>query len=272
LSAWQQARRACWKRKKWGNVYLNVFFTPAEIVSAEAHADDIYIVIDVIRATTSMAVMLERGAARVLAAMDIEMAHAGAALAPARLLCGERNARPIPGFDYGNSPFQFSQLDLSGREMILTTTNGTRAFHACPEASVRLAGSLYNARAVAARALSLAQERGGNIALVCAGELGFFALDDAVCAGYLARELQEQREQRGEAPPQLHEGVLAALAISHAYPPPTLLRYSNAAASVIAAGLQEDADFCMQTSRSESVAMVVGREAQTGLLLLEKAP
>ncbi len=247
---------------------LKVFFTPATIVGDGARPNDIYIVIDIIRATTTIGVMFDRGAARVLVAPSIEMALAGAERVPGRLLCGERNVRAIPGFDYGNSPSQFSQLDLGGCEIILTTTNGTRALHACPETSIRLTGSFYNARAVTSHALALAQERESNISLVCSGELGYFALDDAACAGYLAQEFLAQQE----VPLQLHESVLAALAIYQAYPPPKVLEYSNSAASVITAGLQVDADFCMQTNRSESVAMVVEREAETGLLLLEKVP
>ena len=169
---------------------LNVFFTPAEIGANESQPDDIYIVVDVIRATTTMAVMFDQGAARVLAAATVEQAREAALKVPGRLLCGERNVKPLPGFDYGNSPVQFSQLDLSGRELILTTTNGTRAFHACPTQTTRLAGCFYNAQAVMSHALKLALERNSNIALVCSGELGYFALDDAVCAGYLAIELQ----------------------------------------------------------------------------------
>ncbi len=157
------------------NLDLHVFFTPAEIIniSRRGQAGNVYIVVDVIRATTTLSVMFDRGASRVFAAESVEQAREGARLFPGRLLCGERNALPLPGFDYGNSPSEFSRLDLTGRELILATTNGTRAFYACPEEATRLAGSFYNAEAVTARALAVAQERGGNIAIVCAGELGW---------------------------------------------------------------------------------------------------
>ncbi len=248
-------------------MYLNVFFTPAAIVGEAGRPGDVYIVIDIIRATTTIAVMFDQGARRVLAAPSIEMAQAAAGLVPGCLLCGERNARTIPGFDYGNSPAEFSRLDLRGREMILVTTNGTRALHACPATGVCLAGSLYNARAVTSHALALAREHESNIFLVCAGELAYFALDDAVCAGYLAQELYAQQGTSL----QLHESVLAALAIYQAYQSPKVLEYCNSAASVIAAGLQADTDFCMRINGSESVALVTGREPETGLLYLEKA-
>src|SRR2546423_12631747 len=120
--------------------------------------------------------MFEQGAARVLVAETIEQAETAALRLPGWLLCGERNALPLPGFDYGNSPVQFSQLDLTNRELILTTTNGTRAFYACPLQATRLAGCFYNARAVITYAFQLARQRNSNISLVCAGELSYFAL------------------------------------------------------------------------------------------------
>jgi len=250
---------------------LTVFFTPAEIIPNVAQQDDIYIVIDVIRATTTMAVMLEQGATRILVAGNVAQARAASETVPGRLLCGERNVRPIPGFDYGNSPAQFSKIDLSGREMILTTTNGTRAFHACPAQTIRLAGSLYNAAAVTAYAFQLAQQHGSNIALVCSGELGYFALDDAVCAGFLALELQRLAAEQRDAMLTLHESVHAAITLYHAYEPPKVIDHCNSALSVLEAGLIEDPYFCMQISKSTSIPIVVGREGETGLLILERA-
>jgi 2-phosphosulfolactate phosphatase len=250
-------------------LHLNVFFTPSAIVVDELHTHDVYIVIDVIRATTSMAVMFDQGAAKVLVASTIEEAREAALKIPGRLLCGERNVQPVPGFDYGNSPVQFSQVDLTGRELVMTTTNGTRAFYACPEDSTCLAGSFYNAEAVALKALTLAKDQGGKISLVCAGELDYFALDDAVCAGYLAIELQ--RLQGQVFPLDLDESALAAIALYEAFEPPKVIDYCNSAQAVILGGLPDDPPFCMRTSVSQSVPVVVGRESETGLLIIEKS-
>jgi 2-phosphosulfolactate phosphatase len=248
-------------------LHLNVYFTPSAIVSTESSPNDVYIVIDVIRATTSMAVMFDQGAARVLVAGTIEEAREAAQKIPGVLLCGERNVQPVPGFDYGNSPVQFSQVDLTGRELIMTTTNGTRAFYACPLDSTRLAGSFYNAEAVALKALTMAKDQGGNISLVCSGELDYFALDDAVCAGYLALELQ--RLQGQVIPLDLDESALAAIALYEAFEPPKVIDYCNSAQAVILGGLPDDPPFCMRTSVSQSVPMVIGRESTTGLLVIE---
>jgi 2-phosphosulfolactate phosphatase len=250
---------------------LNVFFTPSAIIPGEPASNHLYIVIDVIRATTTLAVMFEQGAARVLVAETIEQAETAAHRLPGWLLCGERNVKPLPGFDYGNSPVQFSQLDLAGRDLILTTTNGTRAFYACPEHSIRLAGSLYNARAVTAKALALAQQRNSGISLVCSGEYGYFALDDAFCAAYLALELQRQyAEQPQTIPLQIDESVHAAIALYYAYPVPKLIEHSQSAQSVIMAGLPEDVTFCLQRDGGRSVPIVVGREKETELLMINR--
>ena len=247
---------------------LNVFFTPSAIVSSETSVNDVYIVVDVIRATTSMAVMLDQGAARILVASTVEEATEAAQKIPGRLLCGERDVQPVPGFDYGNSPVQFSQVDLTGRELIMTTTNGTRAFYACPSDATRLAGSFYNAEAVALKALEIAKDQGGNIRLVCSGELDYFALDDAVCAGYLALELQ--RLQGQVLPLDLDESVLAAIALYEAFEPPKVIDYCNSAQAVILGGLPDDPPFCMRTSMSQSVPIVIGKEGETGLLVIER--
>ena len=245
---------------------LGIYFIPSSIVIDDVTTNDIYIIVDVIRATTSMAVMFDRGAARVLVAGSIEQAREAAQKIEGRLLCGERNVQRIPGFDYGNSPVQYAQLDLSERELIMTTTNGTRAFYACPEQAPRLAGSFYNAGAVTVHALALAKIRECDIHIVCSGESDYFGLDDAVCAGYLALELQRQ-----QAGIQLWDSASAAIALYEAFKPPIVLDYCSAARAVIEGGLPDDPPFCMRTSVSESVPVVVGREPETGLLVIERA-
>lgn len=249
---------------------VNVFFLPSSIIHTPDNTRDCYIVIDLIRATTCMAVIFDRGARRIFAASTVEQARAARRIYPQRLLCGERNAQPLPGFDYGNSPVQFAKAELVGRELIMTTTNGTRAFHACPYDAVRLAGSIYNAGAVASKALELARASKGNIHLVCAGEEDTFGLDDAVCAGYLTQEIQRQAGQSGQAL-DLDESALAARALYEAYKPPKVIEYTNAARSVIDGGLPDDPPFCLRTNISQSVGMVVGQEEETGLLMIERS-
>jgi len=245
---------------------LNVFFLPSSIVHTPENAHDVYIVIDLIRATSCMAVMLDGGVQHIFAASTVEQARAARELHPERLLCGERHGKPLPGFDYGNSPVEFSRADLQGRDVIMTTTNGTRAFHACPLEAVRLSGSLLNAQTVVGRALAFAESRQVDLHIVCAGEEDHFGLDDAVCAGYLAQELKRQALAL-----ELDESAQAAVTLYETYPPSRLIEYSDAARSVFKSGLTDDPPFCVQTSVSQGVALVVGLEKETGLLILENA-
>jgi 2-phosphosulfolactate phosphatase len=245
-------------------LHLTIYFNPAELSFVKAAEEDIYIVLDVMRATTTLAVMFDQGAAHVLAAQTLEQAQEAAQRVPGRLLCGERHTKTPPGFDYGNSPAHFAQCDLTNNDLILTTSNGTRALFACPPQSVCLAGSFYNGEAVVTRALALAQERHTNIAIVCAAEYGYFALEDSACAGYLALELLRRYSDL-----TVFDSTYAAVTLYESYPFARLREYTRSARDLIAVGQEKDLDFCLNKSISKSVPIVVGQEQETGLLLLE---
>ena len=245
---------------------LHVFFNPAELAAVGVSARDVYIIIDAIRATTTMTILLDQGASRVLAANTVVQARDSMLKIPGRALCGEQKGQPIAGFDYGNSPAEFSEMDLTGREMVWTTSNGTRAFFACPDGSIRLAGCFYNAEAVTSLALRLAEEYASNINIVCAAEYGYFALEDATCGGYLAFELLRQNPRL-----KADDSVHAATTLYQIYAPPRLLEYSSAGAELIELGMQKDLPYCLSINGSRTVAKVVRKEEETGLLLLERA-
>jgi 2-phosphosulfolactate phosphatase len=243
---------------------LHVYMSPADVLAVQPATNDIYIVIDLVRATTTITTIFDRAARRVLIAQSVEQARQARQRFPQRLLAGERKALPLPGFDFGNSPAQFARTELREQEIILTTTNGTRAFFACPAQSLRLASCFYNAQAVATYAVMQARQRQSNIGLVCAAEQGYFALDDSVCAGYIAQLIQQLQ-------PDIvcHESVIAAQGLYQLYPPSILADYCHSAQQVIKAGLGEDIELCMQQNISQSIGQVVGQEAETGLLILE---
>jgi 2-phosphosulfolactate phosphatase len=154
---------------------------PTEVVR-DAHVA----VIDVLRATTTIATALASGAAGV-----IPVADPAAAIALSQrlgrdrvLLCGEQDAEQIEGFDLDNSPASFTPEAVAGKTLIMTTSNGTRALSAVSGASIR-AAALVNRTAVAD---ALAHED-GDVLIVCAGERGSFALEDAIGAGALVDAL-----------------------------------------------------------------------------------
>ncbi len=144
---------------------------------------DAFLVIDVLRATTTIATLFERGLADLLAFETIEAARERAQ-AEGRLLFGEVGGLPPEGFDYGNSPVEASRLDLQGKRAALFTTNGTRAL-------TGVAGRGEVAAAAFANASAVAQWASGHerVVLVCAGEAGGkrFALEDFAAAARLVQ-------------------------------------------------------------------------------------
>jgi 2-phosphosulfolactate phosphatase len=147
-------------------------------------------VVDVLRATTTIATALAHGAAGV-----IPVAEPGDAIALANrlgrdrvLLCGERHSVRIEGFDLDNSPASFTPEAVTGKTLLITTTNGTRALRAVATAASVRTAALVNRAAVAA---ALAREE-GDIVVLCAGDANGFALEDAIGAGALVDALLQQ--------------------------------------------------------------------------------
>lgn len=152
-------------------------------------ASSVCIVVDVLRASSSIVTLLERGCERVVVAADIAEARRLGALAPGHVLCGEVGGLPPEGFAYGNSPAEFSRLDFSGRSVVLATSNGTRLLAAlAPQAAAVMVGCLLNRTAVARAALALARERELDITVVAsAAHAGTtFVLEDALGAAAIA--------------------------------------------------------------------------------------
>jgi 2-phosphosulfolactate phosphatase len=145
----------------------------------------VFVVVDVLRASSSIVTLLDRGASDVTAAGSIEEARSLKERLQAYLLCGERGGLPPEGFDYGNSPSEFAQAELAGRGAILATSNGTRLLAALADAPVVLVGALLNRMACARVALDLARERGLDISVACSAAYGgsTFVLEDALGAG-----------------------------------------------------------------------------------------
>jgi 2-phosphosulfolactate phosphatase len=168
---------------------VHVAFTPAEATAVPTG-----IVVDVLRASSTIVQALESGYRRVLCCAEIEQAQALSEEIEDAVLAGERQALRVEGFEFGNSPQDF--LEPKAETLILTTTNGTRAIvEAAADCDVVFVGSMLNLERVA----SAARERGEDVEVVCAGVDGQFALDDAYCAGRIAELLGGVRTDGAEA-------------------------------------------------------------------------
>lgn len=171
------------------SVRLDVLFGAHEVTPQDV-AGRVVAVIDVLRASTTIAAALHAGARAVIPFGSTEEAatRARGMDRDAVRLAGERKMLPIPGFDLGNSPSEYTPKSVGGKTVLFTTTNGTAALLATQGARDVVVASFANF--TAAGALLRTALRGGNdVTLLCAGREGHFALEDAVCAGRLAKHL-----------------------------------------------------------------------------------
>ena len=209
---------------------VHVAFTPAEEVSAP-----VGIVVDVLRATSTMTQALAAGYGRVLCCSEVEEARAVAAAEGGAVLGGERKTMKIDGFDFGNSPREF--LEPAAETLVLTTTNGTRLLlAAAARCQLVLVGSLLNLEAVA----DAAREKGvEDVAVLCAGVKGELALDDAYCAGRIAQALGGEPADSAAAAIRLARSFATA---------EEGLSSSQSARNLHASGLDADIAYCARES------------------------
>jgi len=186
-----------------------------------AVAGGIAVVIDVLRASTTIITALAHGAAGVRPVLTIDEAKPlAAASGPGSeiLLGGERGGLRIDGFDLGNSPLEYSRARVAGRRIVITTTNGTAALDACTAAAEVLIGAIVNRAAVAARARERAEAHGtSDIHLVCAGTDGHVTEEDLLAAGAILDAASRLPDARGDtldasatAAREMFRGVLSA--------------------------------------------------------------
>jgi len=170
-------------------VKLDVFLSPAEVAPGDVAAR-VVAVIDVLRASTTIAVALANGARTVVPVESAEEAITrGRQFERSQvLLAGERRILPIAGFDAGNSPSEFGASSVAGRTVILTTTNGTHALTNLQGARDIVVAAYVNLSAVSTM-LRLAARADTDITIVCAGDEGHFSLEDAACAGRYVRAI-----------------------------------------------------------------------------------
>jgi 2-phosphosulfolactate phosphatase len=162
---------------------LDVYFGPAELSPGELNGR-VVAVIDVLRASTTIAAALYNGARSVIPfeSSDEVIARSKSFDRSEVLLAGERKMLPISGFDLGNSPLEFTRAAIGGKTVLMTTTNGTVALAAVTGARDTVVASYANYTAVLALLRSAA--RGGtDVSVLCSGTDRHFSLEDAACAG-----------------------------------------------------------------------------------------
>lgn len=167
-------------------IYIEVIPNAGSAVTTN-FVNKLAIIIDVLRATSTMVTALANGCKAIVPVLTLEEALEKSLLLPGALLGGERQAQRLEGFDFGNSPFDYVPEKVGGKRVIMTTTNGTRAIMACREAPYICMASFLNLHSIVE---AVQQKFSGNtelegLVILCAGTNDRFDLPDTLCAGML---------------------------------------------------------------------------------------
>lgn len=234
---------------------IDVLFAPHELGN-RGLTGRVVGVIDVLRATSTIVEAIANGARTIFPATDMDDALRLAQMLGREdvLLCGERRARKIEGFDLGNSPAEFTSATVADKLVVMTTTNGTPALLAGSAADRCIVAAFLNISAAAAD-LSAS---GKPIVLLCAGREGRFSLDDALCAGSLIRQLSA----RADGPVRLNDAAQAVLGLERHYRArlAAVIRRTSAGRQLADAGLEDDIPYCLTRDRHDVVPVMADRK------------
>lgn len=235
----------------------DVFFGIQQVVPADVQGR-IVAIIDVLRASTSIAIALANGAKAIIPTESSEEAVIRAknfARSEVRL-AGERRMHPIPGFDFGNSPRDFTREAVEGKTILMTTTNGTPALLGVQGARDVVVASYVNFSAVLA--LLRAGLRGGaEVAIICAGRDRQFSLEDAACAGRYARHITKRL-----ANIHVNDGARASMYLDGRYRDDQRRLFEDSAhgAALIEAGYEADLAVCGAVDSTPVVPVYADRQ------------
>jgi 2-phosphosulfolactate phosphatase len=212
----------------------------------------VIVVFDILRATSVIVHALAEGASEIIPVITVEEALRLAKTFPpgSTLLGGERRSRKIDGFDLGNSPREYKAQRVSGKRVILTTTNGTRAFHTVSAAKKVMVGSFFNMGALVEECRRLEDD----LLLYPSGDRGGFSLEDTVGAGMLLDRIME----RGEGSIGLTDAARAAWILYQRFETnlEEAFSLSNHGKDLIELGLEEDLAYCAKTDRFHLVPVL----------------
>ena len=235
-----------------GTMQIETLLTPAEIalLPQDQRPGRWCVVLDILRATTSIVTGLAHGMERVVPVSTLEEARDYRQREPQVLLGGERGGNRPEGFDLGNSPQEYCHH--AGRTVISTTTNGTVALRACEGAQRILAASLLN---LGATAEAIRQGAPSVLQILCAGTFEEFALEDGVAAGLLARAFPEAGKNDAT---RAMEALVAGAGADETWP--QLLRSARNARALVEASRGGDVEWALQVDLYPEAVVVCSSE------------
>ncbi len=169
-------------------IKIETIFSPTSVDELGMRGKNV-VIIDVLRASTTICTALQNGAREIIPTADIENAtKIWSNLSPdSRLLGGERAGKMIDGFNLGNSPTEYTPEKVGGKTIVFTTTNGAGTVYKCRYASNALIGTFVNLSAVVQTMVNI----GGSWTILCSGRQGSFSMEDAACAGMIIQKARD---------------------------------------------------------------------------------
>ncbi|MES2827205.1 MAG: 2-phosphosulfolactate phosphatase [Bacteroidota bacterium] len=229
------------------NKSLEVCLTPA-LLDLYAIEDSIVVVVDILRATSSIVYGIDNGALAIIPVAHVEdclkYAHLG------HLLAAERNGEVVEGYSFGNSPFSYTKEKVAGKTVVLTTTNGTKALHlAYARAQQVVIGSFLNLEALC----DWLKIQNKNVLLLCAGWKDNFNLEDTLFAGAVVAELRKDFTHFDDASVAAEDLYSLAKSDLRSY-----LNKSSHSHRLAALNIEEDVKFCLQLNICKAIPVMEG--------------
>lgn len=225
----------------------NVHFSPSNL-------DELYftgkttIVIDVLRATTTIVTALSNGAREIIPvdSTDFALKARGGSFGGQTLTGGERNTKKIDGFNFGNSPLEYTAENIKGKSIILFTTNGTKAIVKAKFSANLYICSFLNLKAISKRLI----EEGKDFEIVCSGGNGFFCTEDSVCAGKVIAEVLKVHPEL-----EMNDSAIAAYIVSksHGKGIQKMMSECEHGRLLIDNGFIEDVKYCSNLNTSDVI-------------------
>jgi 2-phosphosulfolactate phosphatase len=225
------------------NNNLDVFTTSVAINEDDIRGK-VVVVIDVLRATSTILTALQNGAKSIIPVEDMGAAGKIASNldSSSYLLCGEKDGKMIEGYDLGNSPYEYSNEAIGGKTLILNTTNGTKAITRSVHASKIYIASLLNVKAVC----EMLKEETAEISIVCSGWKGRLSLEDVLCAGMIVSGVYD-----GIIPSEAKDGAKVAIGLYERFGDEILktVGTTNHAKRLIELGFETDIAYCCEIDK-----------------------
>ncbi|MBW2120700.1 MAG: 2-phosphosulfolactate phosphatase [Deltaproteobacteria bacterium] len=224
-------------------------FTPL-MISGRENNDPVFVVIDVLRATSTIVTAFMNGCRSILPVAEVEEALRLAEDSREKvLLGGERGGLIVEGFDLGNSPLEYTPGRIRGQTVVFTTTNGSRAFRALPKGATGVVASFLNLRAVGGYCV----REGRDVVVILSGREGGFSLEDAVCGGGVAAVVRKELGETAE----LTDSALASRILYHHFREDLvgMFKASFHGRHLVRIGAEQDLRYCAQLDLTEIVPL-----------------